>query len=391
MYAIAVIPARGGSVGLPGKNVRPLNGVPLVGRSVLAAKRSQTVSEVYVSSDADDILAAAVKYGGIGIRRPADISTSQSSSESALLHVLDEIKASKGLEPDIIVFLQCTSPFTLPDQIDAVVNGLISSGAAAAFAAIEDHGFIWDVGEDGFARGITHDETKPRLRRQDMKPRFRETGAIYAMRVPDFREVGNRFCGSTKLIPIEMPPVEIDDLKDWLVVEAMARIDDPLINRAQAAKPLRAIVTDFDGVHTDDRVIVFQDGQEAVVCSRSDGMGIEFLRTRGVKLLVLSREQNPVLRARAAKLGMEVQHGIADKVVVLDEWRQANSFEWSEIAFVGNDVTDIECMKACGMSFCPQDAHPDAKSAATMVLSRTGGHGALRELTEYVISANLLR
>ncbi|MHA4733487.1 acylneuraminate cytidylyltransferase [Ensifer adhaerens] len=388
MKVVAVIPARGGSVGLPGKNIKPLNGVPLVGRAVLAAVGSEYVSGVYVSSDSTEILGVAEKFGAVGIRRPAEISGSTASSESALIHALQEVVSMSGKMPDMLVFLQCTSPFTTSEQIDAVVSKLVEDEAASAFSAIEDHGFIWQIAEDGTAAGITHDDMKPRQRRQDMKPRYRESGAIYAMRVPEFLERGNRFCGKTVLVPVEMPPIEIDTPEDWAVAEAYARAYDP--HRLSPKNKIKALITDFDGVHTDDSVIVNQDGSEAVRCSRSDGMGIEILRNRGLKMLILSREQNPVVKARAAKLQMDVLHHIRDKLPALDAWRCEHHLDWAEIAYIGNDINDLDCMKVCGMSFAPSDAHPEAKAISTMVLQRSGGNGALRELSEYLISNDLI-
>lgn len=388
MKIIAVIPARGGSVGLPGKNIKPLNGVPLVGRAVLAAVNSAFVSDVYVSSDSSEILGVGASFGAKGISRPAEISGPTASSESALIHTLHEVERIKGAMPDVLVFLQCTSPFTTSEQIDAVVSKLLEDEAASAFSAIEDHGFIWQIANDGTAAGITHDHTKPRQRRQDMTPRYRETGAIYAMRVPEFLAQGNRFCGKTVLVPVEMPPIEVDTAEDWTVAEAYARLRDP--HRLPQLNKIKALITDFDGVHTDDRVIVNQDGSEAVRCSRSDGMGIEMLRHRGLKMLILSREQNPVVRSRAAKLQVDVLHHIRDKLPALDAWRTEHRLEWAEIAYVGNDINDLDCMKVCGMSFAPSDAHPEAKAISTLVLQRSGGSGALRELSEYLISNDLI-
>ena len=214
MKAIAVIPARGGSVGLPGKNIRPFNGIPLVGRTVLAAIGSKYISDVYISSDSTEILEVGARYGARGIRRPDELSGSKASSESALIHALRHVAEADETMPDVIVFLQCTSPFTTSAHIDDIVRELIAQNAASAFAAIEDHGFIWQVADDGSAVGITHDETKPRRLRQDMTTRYRETGAVYAMRVPEFLQAEARFCGRTILVPVDMPPVEIDTPED---------------------------------------------------------------------------------------------------------------------------------------------------------------------------------
>lgn len=385
MKTVAIIPARGGSTGLPGKNIRLLNGIPLVGRTVLAATGAAHISKVYVSSDTPQILSVAEKFGAIGIERPAELSTSTASSESVLVHVLEILERSDGSLPDIIVFLQCTSPFTTSAHIDAVVKQLLTQDASAAFAAVEDHGFIWQVTADGSAAGVTHNHTQPRSRRQDMKPRYRETGAIYAMRVPDFLASGNRFCGRTVLVPVEMPPIEIDTQQDWEIAEAFARFEGRANVSVLLGRSVKALVTDFDGVHTDNLVTIDEDGREQVTCSRGDGMGIEQMKVRGLHLLIISREKNSVVEARAAKLGMGVLHHIQDKLPALDLWRRQRQLEWSEIAYVGNDVNDLECMKACGLSFAPADAYPIVRDAATVVLKSLGGRGALREVSDMLL------
>lgn len=391
MKVAAVIPARGGSVGLPGKNIKPLNGIPLVGRTVLAAKNAVRVSDVYVSSDSPEILAVGALFGALGIERPPELSHATASSESALAHALEFIRERDGSLPDILVFLQCTSPFTTSNQIDDVIAKLVEGDASSAFAAVEDHSFIWSEGDDGTAEGVTHDHTKARQRRQDMKPRYRETGAIYAMRVSEFLATGNRFCGKTMLVPCKTPPVEIDSAEDWKVAEALASLYDPATEvQRQTVTKVKALVTDFDGVHTDDLVIVNQDGSESVRCSRSDGMGIEALRKAGLKLLILSREENPVVRARARKLRMEVQHHVLDKISSLSAWRLEHGLEWSQIAYIGNDINDIDCMQACGLSIAPSDAHAKVRRIADIVLTMPGGRGALRELSEYLLDKQLV-
>src|SRR3546814_3371339 len=103
-------------------------------------------------------------------------------------------------------------------------------------------------------------------------------------------------------------------------------------------------------------------------------------------LLILSREQNRVVRARAGKLKMEVQHHIVNKLPALDEWRRTNGLDWQTIAYIGNDIHDVECMKACGLSVAPQDAHLDALEVADVILTKRGGHGALRELSDMLIN-----
>lgn len=390
MHVVAVIPARGGSVGLPGKNVRPMNGTPLVARTIQAALDSRTVGAVYVSSDGEDILSVARQAGAQAIKRPPDISGSTASSESALIHALDVIAAADGRDPDILVFLQCTSPFTTGADIDKVVETVTQEGTDCAFSAVEDHGFIWKIEPDGTAAGITHDHRLPRQRRQDMAKRYRENGAVYVMRVAPFREKGNRFCGVTKVVAIDAPTIEIDSNEDWLIAEAFARVLEAPAKREIPKGPFKALVTDFDGVHTDDRVVVHQDGTEAVTCSRADGMGIERLRKAGLKLLILTKETNPVVQARAAKLKMEIYGSVEGKLEKLDSWRQANGLDWRDIVYIGNDINDMDCLKAAGLAAAPADARAEIRDLAHLVVDRPGGYGALRALSDYLLDNRMI-
>ncbi len=224
MTVVAVIPARGGSVGVPRKNLRLVGGVPLVGRTIAAALCAQTIDEVFVSTDDDEIARVASRFGAVIIRRPEYLAGHTASSESALLHALDVLQAS-GVSPTHLVMLQCTSPFTTGADIDRVTGALLSGAAHAAFAVVPDHGFLWRIGAKGYAQGINHDHTGARERRQDREPQYRETGAIYAMQVAAFRETGRRFCGDTLAVPVSGPPLEIDDETDFCMAEALASME----------------------------------------------------------------------------------------------------------------------------------------------------------------------
>lgn len=221
MTVIAVVPARGGSVGVPRKNLRLVGGVPLVGRTIAAAHSAQRVGDVFVSTDDDDIARVASRFGATIIRRPHHLAGAAASSESALLHALDALQTA-GITPTHLVMLQCTSPFTTGADIDRVVATLISGRAQSAFTVVPDHGFLWRIGADGCAQGINHDHTGERQRRQDLPPQYRETGAIYAMEVAAFRATGRRFCGAVLAVPVDSPPLEIDDEADLKTADALA-------------------------------------------------------------------------------------------------------------------------------------------------------------------------
>jgi CMP-N-acetylneuraminic acid synthetase len=223
--ALALIPARGGSKGVPGKNLRPVGGIPLLVRTIRAAHAARTIGSVWVSTDDLGIGTMAEQEAAGWIRRPANLAGDQASSESALVHGLQEL-ASHGPLPEIFVFLQCTSPFTQGRQIDAVVTALQTSDANMAFSVVPWHGFLWQQGADGHGLGVNHDSMQPRQRRQDLKPTYLETGAIYAIRTRPFLVQQTRFVPPTRPVPIEALAPEIDSAADLTLCDHLAALLD---------------------------------------------------------------------------------------------------------------------------------------------------------------------
>lgn len=176
--------------------------------------------------------------------------------------------------------------------------------------------------------------------------------------------------------------MEVDTPADLDLVRALAPVVD-----APAPLDVDAVVTDFDGVHTDDLAHVDQDGREAVSVSRSDGMGVRLLREAGVPFCILSTEVNPVVRARAEKLRVPVTHGLSDKRSALRKWISDEGLDPARVAYVGNDVNDLGCLAEVGWPIAVPDSHPEVLAAARLVLSRPGGSGAVREVCERVLAA----
>jgi YrbI family 3-deoxy-D-manno-octulosonate 8-phosphate phosphatase len=378
---VAVIPARGGSKGVPGKNMRRVAGRSLVQRAVDACVSAASIDATYVSTDDAGIAQAARAAGAEVIERPADLSGDTASSESALLHALDQL-AADGAEPGIVVFVQCTSPFIAPGDLDRAVGVVTDGQADSVFAAVPTYEFLWRSGSDGLASGINHDPAY-RPRRQEREPHFRETGAFYVMSVPGFRSAQHRFFGRTAVVQVpELSAVEIDTDHDLALASALAAAIDPRVR-----VDVDAVVTDFDGVHTDDAAIVDEDGYEAVRVSRADGLGVERLRNAGVPIMILSKETNRVVRARATKLGVEVRHGIEPKAEVVRDWLHRQDIAPERAAYLGNDINDLGPMELVGWPIAVADAHPAVRRAARLVLSRAGGHGAVRELCDLVLEA----
>nr|WP_221475543.1 N-acetylneuraminate synthase family protein [Sphaerisporangium rubeum] len=376
---MAVVPARGGSVGVPLKNLAKVGGLPLVTRAVNACVAAGLVDEVVVSTDHAGIAEAAAAAGARIVDRPAGLSGATASSESAVLHALHQL-AGTG-EPEVVVLVQCTSAFIDPADLDAAVAKVLAGEADVVFSAVETHEFVWNQAGAGVG-GVNHDPAH-RPRRQDRAPEYRETGAFYVMRAAGLREHGHRFFGA---VAVQTVPaghaVEVDTPGDLEIVRALA----PVVDRPGPID-VDAVITDFDGVHTDDHVYVDQEGREAVAVSRSDGLGFDLLKRAGVKVLVLSTERNPVVTARARKLGVPVLQGLSAKHTALRDWLSIEGLDPARVAYVGNDVNDLGCLDLVGWPVATPGAHPRVLAAARVVLTRAGGDGAVRELCDRVLAA----
>jgi len=150
---------------------------------------------------------------------------------------------------------------------------------------------------------------------------------------------------------------------------------------------LRLIVFDFDGVFTDNRVIVSQDGVESAICHRSDGLGMARVRGLGIEMMILSTEVVPIVQMRAKKLNVPCIHGCENKLTELTRIMTERRIAMENIAFVGNDINDLECLQAVGYPVCVQDAYPEVKAVCKLILSRKGGDGAVREFCDNVFLA----
>ncbi|OIK05003.1 N-acylneuraminate cytidylyltransferase [Streptomyces monashensis] len=411
---LAVIPARGGSKGVPAKNLAPVGGVPLVARAVRECRATRLVTDVVVSTDDQAIAAAARQAGAEVVLRPAAIAGDTATSEAAVLHAMDAHEALHGAAVDTVLLVQCTSPFIVREDIDGVASAVIEDGADTALTVAPFHGFVWReaVGElaapggqsaTGAAadpravtaataggRGVNHDKSF-RPRRQDRPQDFLETGAAYAMDAAGFRKHQHRFFGRTELVRTDPARVlEIDDPHDMARARALAPLFDAgRPGSLPTAADIDAVVLDFDGTQTDDRVLIDSEGREFVSVHRGDGLGIAALRKSGLKMLILSTERNPVVAARARKLKLPVLHGIDRKDLALKQWCEEQGIAPERVLYVGNDVNDLPCFALVGWPVAVASAHDVVRGAARAVTTLPGGDGAIREIASWILGPSL--
>lgn len=220
MIICAIIPARGGSKGIPRKNIRLLAGKPLVAHTIEHALRARRVNRTVVSTDDAEIAKVAHQYGAEVVMRPPELATDTASAEPVLLHVLSFLEQTEGYTPSLVVFLQPTSPLRQPDDIDNAINTLNVAGADSLFSCCRSHNFYWRL-EDGQPVSANYDY-RHRPRRQDFTPEYIENGSIYVMKPWVLRELRNRLGGTIAIYEMDyLNSIQVDTYEDLLLCECV--------------------------------------------------------------------------------------------------------------------------------------------------------------------------
>lgn len=148
---------------------------------------------------------------------------------------------------------------------------------------------------------------------------------------------------------------------------------------------IKLLVLDFDGVMTDNRVLVSEDGKESVFCNRSDSLGIEMLRKKSIEVIVISKEKNPVLETRCKKLKIKYSQGIDEKYKLFLKEVKKRGLKLENVCFIGNDVNDIDCIKDAGIGVAVADSHKSVLRIADYITQKKGGKGAIREIADLIL------
>lgn len=193
-FTVAIIPARGGSKGIPRKNLVDVCGNPLIAWSILQARHARHIDSVWVTSDDDEILEVSETFGALPIKRPTEISGDEASSESAWLHAVNAIE-DQGVAVDTVVAMQATSPIREPSDLDSGVQTMRQHGydSILSVAEVEDF-FTWRIGDNGSAQAVNYDY-RNRKRRQEIEKRYLENGSFYVFRPEQLRRDNNRLGG----------------------------------------------------------------------------------------------------------------------------------------------------------------------------------------------------
>ena len=398
---LALIPARGGSKGIPRKNIRPFAGYPLIAWSITAAKKSDLVTRIIVSTDDEEIADVAREWGAeTPFMRPAELAQDKTTDLPVFEHALKWLEDVEGYRPDILVQLRPTSPIRPKTIVDDAIRILSNHEDAdcvrGVVPAAQNPFKMWRFnGEDkplGQLLGVPGISEPYNAPRQILPPAYWQTGHIDAIRTSTI--FNKKSLTGDLIYPLVIDPkftVDIDTLTDWAKYEAVIysglEVVSPGNPRRVMPETVKMIICDFDGVVTDNLVLTDENGKETVSASRSDSMYIKTLREKGVEVMILSSEMNPVVKARAKKMGVEAVHGVGlkDKGRVMREILEQKNVQAGNVIYIGNDFNDLPCFEIAGWSVAVADAYPEVIRAADYVLTKNGGRGAIRELCELVL------
>lgn len=370
MRWVALLPLRGGSKSIPGKNLRPIAGRPLYAWSLQAALDSACFDRIIVASDAGDIRDdVRARFGDrVDVAdRAAENATDTASSEA----VMQEFAAR---EPsDVLALIQATSPLTRAADFRAARARFERDGLDSLLTGVTLKRFFWT--HDG--RPLNYDPAR-RPRRQDFAGTVMENGAFYLTRTAFFARTGVRVGGRVGVHVMDAEfAAELDEPADWPVVEALLR------PRVLAGREIGLVIVDVDGTLTDGGMYYDAAGEALKKFDTRDAKGMLLLRELGLRVCVVTAENSAVVAARMRKLGIgDYYPGVADKLTWLRERATAWGYAAEQIAYIGDDLNDLPGLRLAGWSCCPADAVPEVRRAVDYVCRAPGGHGAVREVCD---------
>jgi len=380
---VALIPVRGGSKGIPKKNIKIFAGKPLVYWTLLSAELCNLIDEIYVSTDDEEIKKTALSFGFSKVKvidRSKKSATDTASTEIAILEFAKEHFF------DILVLLQVTSPLTTYNDLYNALGVYLSGNYDTLLSVARQKRFIWEFNANKKNYLPTNYNYLKRPRRQDFKGFMVENGAIYIMRRDDFLKYKNRLYG--KIGIYEMPEYtynELDTETDWNIMEGLASTIKNFY-LSYWLKNIKLLILDVDGVLTDGGVYYSEDKEILLKFNRQDGKGIQLLKDKGIKILVVSSENSPIIKKRCEKLKIEnLFMGIDDKISLVVNYCKENKIDNKHVAVIGDDVQDLPLIEWAGFSACPSNAVLEVKNKVCYICSKGGGDGAVREVIDLIL------
>lgn len=385
---VAFIPLRGGSKTIPLKNIREIAGRPLAYWALDAACGCDLIDKVYVSTDSERIRNVIEDYGSEKvdlIGRSKETATDSATTESAMLEFAGKIDFSD------VVLIQATSPLVEAVHLEEGIKKYFDTHAESLVSVVRQRRFIWEKNQEDSIKPVNYDPLK-RPRRQEWSGYLVENGAFYITSRKGLLKSSSRISGRT--VCYEMPQetyVELDEPRDWQMAETLLvnRKSDILnLTLRSGLRKIKLLVLDVDGVLTDAGMYYGEGEEELKKFNTRDGKGIELIRNMGIKTVFITNEKTLLVERRAKKLKIDfLFQGVSDKVAVLKKLMEDNNMTPEDVAYIGDDINDMDAMKAVGFSATPADGAKANKVIAAYVCKTKGGQGCVREVCDLLIEA----
>ena len=384
---VAFIPVRGGSKSIPFKNIKAMCGKPLVYWTIKAACNCEYIDIVYVATDSDQIKETVETFSeSMGenfdkihvIGRSEESASDIASTESAMLEFAEKY------EFDNIALIQATSPMLTDIDLNGGFEEFFRDGVDSVFSCVRQRRFIWNEDEYDNALPLNYNIFK-RPRRQEFPGYLMENGAFYITSKDDLLRSQNRISGNIKAYKMrEETAFEIDDPSDWIIVESLMK----QMRYAESDVPeIKMFLTDSDGCLTDGGMYYSEGGDELKKFNAKDGMGFALLHEQKIISGIITGEKAKLVKKRADKLNINELHmGVKDKLKVVTELSEKYNIPFANIAYVGDDINDIQVLRRVGYPCTVRNASSSIKKECKYVSALNGGEGAIRDIIETIIS-----
>ncbi|XP_047241530.1 N-acylneuraminate cytidylyltransferase-like [Girardinichthys multiradiatus] len=380
-HVAALILARGGSKGIPLKNIKTLAGVPLIGWVLRAAIDCGKFDSVWVSTDHDEIEKVAKSWGAKVHRRSPKVSRDCSSS----LETINEF-IEKNPYVTVVCNIQATSPCLHPSHLQEALKKITEDRFDSVVSVVRRHQFRWKEVKEGSDQCTQPENLDPknRPRRQDWDGELYENGSFYFATTDIIMKKGSMQGG--KVAYFEMEPqhsVDIDIDIDWPVAEHR------VLRYGYFGRGVSMMFCKVSGCLTDGKVFLSVSGEDSVSIHTRDTAGLRMLQKDDVKVVVMISKEELLMKSLITKLekmtGCKVMTVGEDPLKDVQSVVEKNKLDWKDVAYMGNDAADASCLKLAGLSAVPADAPPEAAQAAKYTCKNAGGGGAVRDFVEHVL------
>jgi len=379
------IPARGESKSIPFKNIKSFAGRPLIYWVLDAAVHVPKVKKVVVSTDSDNIKEVVQRYDHPKVScigRAPHTATDEASTESAI----EDFIKTEGVK-GVIILMQATSPLTTAGDLIEAINQFEQVKADTLVSVVRQKRFYWKqkTGEKHIVEPINYDPRNRPLR-QNFNGFLVENGAFYIFSAEGVVKNKSRLYGDVTYYEMsEESYFEIDEATDWTIMEGLLRQKHHV--KRLHRKDIKLFITDVDGVLTDAGMYYAESGDELKKFNTRDGMGLELLRKHGVKTAIITSEETRIVERRAKKLKVDyVVQNCRTKLKACQEICEELGITLQNVAFVGDDINDLDLLREAGFAACPADAVDEVKMTDDILISNCkGGEGVVRDVVKTIL------